>query len=355
MSWHGAGLVFLILVLWIGGFIGSFWVGIGIAAMIGIVVIIQKLPKFQQTAMWIFGGWIVLFLILPPILNLFPYTQKEWRATRSLADLIAGERMHPSMGRMFRQVKNRCDWWEEEYTKQITIAYQKLSLAQLPLIKKEIDEIYEHGRVVADGRTDDDALPSSMLVAKKAEVELNEKLQRIYATDEALGQEILRVKQKRDKCKAWILEWAPTADVRTPTDWLGWLAVLLPAYLFALAMAWSVKKPIISKVAEALVLSVFLILAIQWIATDGFLLLKDLVGAGKGEFAKGRGLYWILIMVLSGVTLLSGLWQQKLKVAVGGAILVFLLGLGGDWINWQEGSVTKAQTQIEMWRTRPGP
>lgn len=364
--WQSSALIVLMLVLWIAGFVPSFWVGVGVLAMIGVVFMIQQFPKYQTAAMWIFGAWLVMFIALPSVLNYFPGIRTEWGALRMISALKTAERMHPAMARAILVKKTQCQVIETRYTDAITTAYGALMKEYKPLIDEEIGAIaklpqqdaiiidqLKSGALIKDKHISVTAPPGAKLTK---EGELARKLEAIRAKDHILAGKLLNAQKERQICRDWILAHAPSPDVKTPTDWSGWIAVLLPTYMFALAMAWSVKKPVISKVAEAIVISIVLILAIHWIATDGVDFLKALVMEDEGrEFTKGRGLYWIFFAVLSGVTLLSGLWAQKLKAAVAGMILVFLLGLAGDWFFWQQGSLHQVEQQWDIWKNRPTP
>ena len=138
---NAAVLIFLVIALWLAGFVASLWVGLGVLAMTAIIVMIQQLPELQRAALWIFVGWAIMFLVLPTILSHFPYTREGLLARHRLMDMIAGERVHPPMGDAFIEVKVRCDDWEREYTNQLAFAYNSLSEEEKPLIRKEIEAI----------------------------------------------------------------------------------------------------------------------------------------------------------------------------------------------------------------------
>ena len=146
------------------------------------------------------------------------------------------------------------------------------------------------------------------------------------------------LKMRREQCKEWLLAWAPLA--KKPTDWLGWFAVLLPTYFFALAIAVGFKQPWISLGAGAVIFSVVFFLGARWLVTDGYDSLQGLVGDGQ-KFTPARNLYWTLIAAFGGVIFFTSIIRQHFKAAVVATIIILLLGLGGDWAGWRHGSLTK--------------
>mgnify|MGYP001574005773 CR=1 FL=1 len=91
----------ILLILRIAGFVGNFWTGLGVVALLAFVVLLENFPTTFRRYIWIvFAGWVILFLGLPPLWNAFlvnrPLTREALEEQHRAMDLLSSELNRPT-------------------------------------------------------------------------------------------------------------------------------------------------------------------------------------------------------------------------------------------------------------------
>jgi hypothetical protein len=120
-----------ILILRIAGFIGNFWAGLGIVALLAFLVLLQMFPTTLQR--WIaiaFIGWVVIFLTVPALWNAFlaprPLLREALERRGVANDLQASELADPVALRARLGIAKYCRMLEELRGKEVSQALQRM-------------------------------------------------------------------------------------------------------------------------------------------------------------------------------------------------------------------------------------
>lgn len=127
-----------ILILRIAGFIGDFWTGLGVVALLAFLAVLEMFPVAVRRYIAVFfAGWVILFLGLPAVWNAllvsFPYTRDALERGGRANDLQASEFIDPVALKAKIGISRYCRELEDVRSEQLNqLLHQHLELQRNP-------------------------------------------------------------------------------------------------------------------------------------------------------------------------------------------------------------------------------
>lgn len=116
LGFSGVGLV-VVLILWLAGFIGSFWAGLGVLAIGNMFLAAAYLPKWRKTSICLAVVWTLVVVVKPIVWNSLPPMVQDALSSRSGAESTRfSETVRGHGGDAMTQLALYCSEREKQYT-----------------------------------------------------------------------------------------------------------------------------------------------------------------------------------------------------------------------------------------------
>jgi len=241
--WWILAAVPAILILRIAGFIGSFWTGLGVVALLAFLALLEMFPVTVRRYVFVFFiGWVILFLGLPALRTAFlaprPLLREALERRGIATDLQASELADPVALRAKLGWKRYCVALEEERGKWV---------------RQELDKLLAQTQPTGPG-----GLPSPD-----------------RGREEQLRAALRQVEKDREECKRLLLPSVPSVPqevvglprLARPADITDWLWVI--GIGFGLLIILGAFIPALRGTIWPLAILVAILVAIGWYASGG--------------------------------------------------------------------------------------
>src|SRR3989338_1892488 len=126
LQFAGVGFV-IVFVLWIAGFIGSFWAGLGVLAVGHMFVAAAYIPKWRRTTIWVLAIWTLVVIVKPIVWNSLPAMVQDALSYRGGTESTRfSETFRGHGGDAIEQLALYCSKTEQQYTNEVIATRQEL-------------------------------------------------------------------------------------------------------------------------------------------------------------------------------------------------------------------------------------
>lgn len=140
LRFAGVGGV-IVLVLWLAGFIGNFWAGLGVLAVVHMFVAAAYLPKWWKTSTCLVVLWTLVVVIKPIVWNSLPSMVQDALSSRRGAESTRfSETFRGHGGDAMEQLALSCSETERQYTLEVEQARKYLNSLLLSDPTRQVKE-----------------------------------------------------------------------------------------------------------------------------------------------------------------------------------------------------------------------